>query len=212
MDGWPKIGLLFICLPAAALFSSNLPVSCQFREFLSLFNFEEHSFHQFQRLRRPGEQSILTIHFTRKSTIVNIIVFLLNWVILIILWLLSTQILETGHNDYLITIGLLWSRPMIPHPTQSCYNIFLLHLRFGSSWYGGEGSGPELLGHYPACLSFVSQYCTACDFVRKKWKDTLIMLELSKVVIMVTCIWIRDYGKFQRKLCGNPHFLFSQAC
>ena len=26
LGGWPKIGLLFICLPAAALFSSNLPV------------------------------------------------------------------------------------------------------------------------------------------------------------------------------------------
>ena len=33
LGGWPKIGLLFIRLPAAALFSSNLPVSCQFREF-----------------------------------------------------------------------------------------------------------------------------------------------------------------------------------
>ena len=48
LGGWPKIGLLFIRLPAAALFSSNLPVSCQFREFLSLFNVQEHSFHQFQ--------------------------------------------------------------------------------------------------------------------------------------------------------------------
>ena len=33
LGGWPKIGLLFILLPAAALFSSNLSVSCQFREF-----------------------------------------------------------------------------------------------------------------------------------------------------------------------------------
>ena len=69
LGGWPKIGLLFIRLPAAALFSSNLPVSCQFREFLSLFNAQDHSFHQFQGLRRPKEQSILIIHFSRKSTI-----------------------------------------------------------------------------------------------------------------------------------------------
>ena len=69
LGGWPKIGLLFIRLPAAALFSSNLPVSCQFREFLSLFNVQEHSFHQFQGLRRPREQSILIIHFMRKLRI-----------------------------------------------------------------------------------------------------------------------------------------------
>ena len=37
VGGWPKIGLLFISLIAAALFSSNLPISCQFREFVSLF-------------------------------------------------------------------------------------------------------------------------------------------------------------------------------
>ena len=35
---WSKIWLLFVRLPAAALFSSYLPVSCQFREFLSLLN------------------------------------------------------------------------------------------------------------------------------------------------------------------------------
>ena len=52
--------------PAAALFSSNVPISCQFREFLSLINVQEHSFHQFQGLRRPREQSILIIHFMRK--------------------------------------------------------------------------------------------------------------------------------------------------
>ena len=69
LGGWPKIGLLFIRLPAAALFSSNLPISCQFREFLSLINVQEHSFHQFQGLRRPREQSILIIHFMRKLTI-----------------------------------------------------------------------------------------------------------------------------------------------
>ena len=74
---WLKIGLLFICLPTTALFSSNLPVSCQFREFLSIFNVQEHSFHQFLGLRHPAEQSISMI--------------------LIILWLKSTQIWEMGH-------------------------------------------------------------------------------------------------------------------
>ena len=69
LGGWPIIGLLFICLPTVALFSSNLPVSCQFREFLSLINIRKHSFHQFQGLRRPGQQSTSIIHFTRKSTI-----------------------------------------------------------------------------------------------------------------------------------------------
>ena len=47
--------------------SSYLPVSCQFREFLSLFNVQEHSFHQFQGLRHPREQSISINHFTGKS-------------------------------------------------------------------------------------------------------------------------------------------------
>ena len=64
-----KMGLLFVRLPAAALFSSNVPISCQFREFLSLINVQEHSFHQFQGLWRPREQSILIIHFMRKLKI-----------------------------------------------------------------------------------------------------------------------------------------------
>ena len=42
--GGLKLGYFFIGLPAAALFSSNLPVSCLFREFSSLFNVQEHSF------------------------------------------------------------------------------------------------------------------------------------------------------------------------
>ena len=41
----------------------------KFSEFLILFNNQEHSFHQFQGLRCPGEQSILIIHFTQNSTI-----------------------------------------------------------------------------------------------------------------------------------------------
>ena len=69
LGGWPKIRLLFIRLPAAVLFSSNVPISCQFRAFLSLINVQEHSFHQFQGLRRPREQSILIIHFMQKLRI-----------------------------------------------------------------------------------------------------------------------------------------------
>ena len=46
---------------------------CQFpvnsESFLGLFNVQDHFFHQFQGLRRPGEQSISIIHFTQKSTI-----------------------------------------------------------------------------------------------------------------------------------------------
>ena len=39
-------------------FLQILPVSCQFREFLSLFNVQEHYFHQFQGLRRPAWRAI----------------------------------------------------------------------------------------------------------------------------------------------------------
>ena len=56
-------------LSVAALFSSNLPTSCQIREFLSLFNDQDHSFHQFELLKLSGEQSISIIYFTRKSTV-----------------------------------------------------------------------------------------------------------------------------------------------
>ena len=89
---WPKNWATFIHLPTAVLFSSNMPVSCQFREFLSLFNVQEHSFRQFQGLRHLGEQSILIFHLTRKSAIV----FPPNQVILIILQLKSTQIWKIG--------------------------------------------------------------------------------------------------------------------
>ena len=67
LGGWPKIGLLFIHLPAVTLFSSNLPGLCRFGEFLNLLNVQEHSFHQFKRLRCPGEQSISIIHFTQNQ-------------------------------------------------------------------------------------------------------------------------------------------------
>ena len=67
--GGLKLGYFSFVCPRQLFFPSNLPVSCQFREFLSLFNVQEHSFHQFQGLRRPKEQSISIIHFSRKSTI-----------------------------------------------------------------------------------------------------------------------------------------------
>ena len=109
--GWSKIGLLFIRPPAAALFSSSLSVSCQFRAFLRPFNVQEHSFrqfqelglpgeqvsflrpfnvqehsiHQFQGLGLPGEQSILIIQCPLHTKVNNIIVFPPNCVILSVL-------------------------------------------------------------------------------------------------------------------------------
>ena len=74
LGGWPKIGLLFIRRPKAALFSSNLPVSCQFREFLNLYNVQEHSFHQFQELRA------ISINHPLHAKVNNLIVFPPNWV------------------------------------------------------------------------------------------------------------------------------------
>ena len=72
--GWPKIGLLFICLPTAALFSSNLPVSCQIRDFCRLSNGQEHSIHEFQGLRLLGEQSASIIQ-PFHSKVNNLIIF-----------------------------------------------------------------------------------------------------------------------------------------
>ena len=113
LGGWPKIGLLFIRLPAAALFSSNLAVSCQFREFLSLFNAQEHSFHQFQGLRRKSNQYRLST--SRGSQQSNCF---------------SAHLGDFGYftaekhpnlgnwaYDYLIKIGLLWSHlPRVKKP------------------------------------------------------------------------------------------------
>ena len=75
-------------------FPSNLPVSCQFREFLSLFNVQEHSFHHFQGLRRS--RRAVNMHYPLHAEVNNLIVFPPNWVILIILQLKSTQIWEVG--------------------------------------------------------------------------------------------------------------------
>ena len=70
LGGWPKIGLLFIRLPTAALFFQI----CQFpvnSESLWTFSMSKNIlFHQFQGLRHPGEQSTLIIHFMPKLTIV----------------------------------------------------------------------------------------------------------------------------------------------
>ena len=69
LSGWPKIGLLFICLPAAALFFFKCANFLSIQRVFEPYNIQEHSFHQFQGLRRPKEQSILIIHFMRKLTI-----------------------------------------------------------------------------------------------------------------------------------------------
>ena len=71
--GATKIGLLFIHLSAEALFSSNLPVSSQFREFLSLFNVQEHSFHQFQGYKTSWRA--INIDFPLHAEVNNLIVF-----------------------------------------------------------------------------------------------------------------------------------------
>ena len=92
---WPKIGLLFILLPAAALFS-NLTVSWQFRKFLSPFIVQEHSIYQFQGLRvlKTSWRAInidCPLHKGVKSLIV-----LRHWAILSVLLLKSIQIWEIG--------------------------------------------------------------------------------------------------------------------
>ena len=104
LGGWPKIWLLFICLPIATLLSSNLSVSCQFRQLLSLFNVQEYSFHQFQGLRHPGEQSISIIHSTRKSAI-QLVFRLIGW-----FWLFQGWKASKFGKLSVLKIGLLWSR------------------------------------------------------------------------------------------------------
>ena len=108
LGGWPKIGLFFILLPAAALFSSNLPVSCQFNEFLSLFNVRELFFSSISGIKTSWRA--INIDYPLHVEVNNLIVFPPNWVILIILLLKSTHIWEIEHINYLIKLGLLWSR------------------------------------------------------------------------------------------------------
>ena len=122
LGGWPKNGQFFICLPPAALFSSNLPVSFQFRGVLSLFNVQEHSFHQFQGLKHPGEQSILIIHFTHKVNNLNVF-FHPIWFWLFYSWKVP-EFGKSGAYDYLIKIGLLWSR-LPPAKKSICRGLVL---------------------------------------------------------------------------------------
>ena len=62
--------LLFIfCLPTATFFPFKFASLSIQRVFLSLFEVQQHSFHQFQVLGCHGKLSILIIHFMRKSTI-----------------------------------------------------------------------------------------------------------------------------------------------
>ena len=97
LGGWPKIGLLSILLPAAALFSSNLSVSCQFREFLSPFNVQEHSIHQFQGLRvLKTSWRAINIDYPLHAEVNCLIDIPPNWVILSFSLLKNTQIWEIG--------------------------------------------------------------------------------------------------------------------
>ena len=93
--GWPKIGLLFICLPAAALFSSKFASFLSIQRVFELFNGQGHSFHKFLGLKHPGEQSTSIIHLHAEAK--NRVVFLSNRVILIILPLKSTKFWQVGH-------------------------------------------------------------------------------------------------------------------
>ena len=92
--GWPKFGLLFICLPAAALFSSNLPVSAQFREVFEPFQCPRTCFSSISGIKTSS--SAINIDYPPHAEVINLIVFLPYWVILIILQPKSTQIWETG--------------------------------------------------------------------------------------------------------------------
>ena len=108
LGGWPKIGLHFIRLPAAALFSSNLPVFCQFREFLSLFQCPRTFFSSISGIKTSWRT--INIDCLLHVEVNNLIVSPPNWVIKIILQLKSTQNLENWAYNYMIKIGLLWSR------------------------------------------------------------------------------------------------------
>ena len=169
LGGWPKIGLLFIRLPAAALFSSNLPISCQFGELLSLFNVQEHSFHQFQRLRRPKvkEQSISIIHFSRSQQS-NCF---------------SAQLGEFGYftaekhpnlgnwaYDSLIKIGLLWSH--LPRVKKPIYRGLVLW-SFGNT---EETIDCHLLCHELAKLSSLFSAFRKCLKLQTWYQNVLSCL------------------------------------
>ena len=124
LGGWPKIGLLLSICPRHSSFSSNLPDSCQFREFLSLFNVQEHFFHQFQGLRCPGlESNQHQLSTSRGSQQFNYF---------------SAQSGDFDYSmaakhpnlgnwayDYLIKIGLLWSRLLPQAKKPICRRLVL---------------------------------------------------------------------------------------
>ena len=80
---WPKIGLLFICLPLAAIFLQI----CQFPVNLQ-------SFWTFFQYPRTFFSSVLGIKTSKRAVNVNYPLHMPNSVIFIILWLKSTQIFE----------------------------------------------------------------------------------------------------------------------
>ena len=94
LGGWPKLGLLFICLPRALLFFFK------FASFLSI----QRAFEPFQCSRTffssiSGIETswrAISIDYQLQVEVNSLIVFPPNWVILIILWLKSTQIWESG--------------------------------------------------------------------------------------------------------------------
>ena len=85
--GQTTVGLLFIHLPVADLFSSNLS-----EIFGALSNVQQHYFHQSWRF-----WIALNINYPLHAEVNNLIVLPLIWLVLIILKLKSTQIQEIGH-------------------------------------------------------------------------------------------------------------------
>ena len=99
---WPKIRLLFICLPLAAFFF-------KFANFLSIQSVFEPF--QWSRTFFSSISGIMTswrainINYLLYGEVNNLIVFLPNWVIFIISLLKSTQNLGNWSYEYLIKIG-----------------------------------------------------------------------------------------------------------
>ena len=79
LGGWPKIGLLFIWLPVAALFSSNIPISCQFREILQPFQCPTIFFSSISRIKRSWRAVYIDYPIHVEGN--NLIVFLPNCVV-----------------------------------------------------------------------------------------------------------------------------------
>ena len=122
LGDWPRIGLPFILLPMATLFLQILSISCQFREFLSPFDVQEHSIHQFQGLRvLKTLWRGINIDYLLHAAINSLIVFPLNWVILT-----AEKRPNLGNWLYIffIKIGLLWSPvPQVKKPI--CHGLVL---------------------------------------------------------------------------------------